>query len=114
MGIEYDIARRRSSMPITAQWWTLSENIVQYEAEGAGVYELGSSTGLVVYIGSSNNLRRRLREHLSESATSCIKSNATQYRVEITSNYLSRERQLYDEFVRANGRPPRCNEVRPG
>jgi predicted GIY-YIG superfamily endonuclease len=90
-----------------------AETIVQYERESAGVYELGNSSGQVIYIGSTNNVRRRLREHLAESGT-CIKRNASVYRVEYTSNYLAREGELYDEYVRLYGRAPHCNEVRPG
>lgn len=100
-------------MPITGKWWIFSETIVQYELESPGVYELGNSSGQVIYIGSTNNVRRRLREHLAESGT-CVKRNAAFYRVEYTSNHLARERELYNEHVRLYGRSPLCNEVRPG
>lgn len=101
-------------MPLTTQWWRpLAEEIVQHEQDAPGVYELGDGNGAVVYVGSSNAIRRRLREHLGESGTSCIKRSAAKYRLEYTPNYAAQERQLYDEHVRRHGRPPQCNEVRP-
>ncbi len=100
-------------MPIAAQWWTFSEGIVNYERDEPGVYELGNTNEAVVYIGSSNEVRRRLKEHLGESAGSCVKKNTAKYRVEYTRDYKNRERQLYDEHVRIHGKPPLCNDARP-
>ena len=100
-------------MPILDRWWIFAENIVGYEQDVPGVYELGDTNGMVVYVGSSNQLRRRLREHLGESMTSCIKKHVKQYRVEYTQTFVARERQLYDEHVRVHGKPPLCNSQRP-
>ena len=100
-------------MPITSQWWTFSDGMISSDREEAGVYELGNDSGTVVYIGSSNALRRRLKEHLDESGTTCIKKNTKKYRLEYVSKYKERERELYDEHVRINGKPPICNDMRP-
>jgi predicted GIY-YIG superfamily endonuclease len=100
-------------MPIVSQWWTFSEMMVQHDRDEPGVYELGETNGTVIYIGGSDAIRRRLREHLSESATTCTRRSTAQYRVEYTRNWTTRERQLHDEHVRLYGRPPRCNEVHP-
>ena len=100
-------------VPIAAQWWRLSEVFIQVDQDAPGVYELGDASGTVVYIGSSYAIRRKLREHMGESATSCIKRYANRYRIEYTLDYGARARQLYDEHVRGYGVPPRCNDLRP-
>jgi predicted GIY-YIG superfamily endonuclease len=100
-------------MPIAGQWWTFAENIVQYEYDAPGVYELANAAQQVVYIGASDQVRRRLREHLAAPPNSCIRRNAALYRVEYTEHCWRRERELYDEHVRRFGRPPVCNDVRP-
>ncbi len=100
-------------MPIQNQWWSLTPNIVGYERDDPGVYELGDSDGTVIYVGSSIAVKRRLQEHLSVSTDPCIKKRAVKYRVEYTHRYEDRERELYDEHVRLHGRPPVCNAVRP-
>lgn len=100
-------------MPITSQWWTFAEDVIKLDRDDPGVYELGNDAGSVVYIGSSNELRRRLLEHLNEAAGTCIKRHTTKYRMEYTKDYKVRERELYDEHVRINGKPPQCNDVRP-
>jgi hypothetical protein len=96
-----------------SQWWSFNESMVSSDLEDPGVYEFANSSGAIIYIGSSNAVRRRLREHLSEDAKSCIKKNATQYRIEYRSDYLGAERSYYDQFVRQYGRAPQCNDIRP-
>jgi predicted GIY-YIG superfamily endonuclease len=96
-----------------SQWWLFSDNIVAYDRNEAGVYQFANASGDVVYMGCSSDLKRRLKEHLGENTTSCIKQNAKQYRLEYTSYYVTRERELIDEFIRSYGRLPRCNSVRP-
>lgn len=100
-------------MPIVERWWPFSEQMIQHDRDDPGVYELGNSSDIVVYVGSSNELRRRLREHLAEASSSCIKKNTIKYRLEYTRDYVRRERELYDDHVRTYGKPPACNEVRP-
>ena len=99
-------------MPISSRWWPFSDSIVEYERDEGGVYELGDSDGTVVYIGKSNKVKRRLKEHLEESGT-CIKRNAKKYRVEYTKNYRKREYELYQEHIRLHGEKPLCNVVSP-
>jgi predicted GIY-YIG superfamily endonuclease len=100
-------------MPIQKRWWTFVETVVDFERDEPGVYELGDNTGMVVYIGSSNQLRRRLKEHLREPDATCAEKHARQYRLEYTTNYEDRERQLHDEHVQIYGRPPICNDATP-
>ena len=99
-------------MPISNQWWALSgaENAPELQ----GVYELGSAGSEVVYIGRSGNLRRRLTEHKSAPAGSCIGRQASKYRYEVTSSSVSREPALIQEYKLAHGgNLPPCNEATP-
>jgi excinuclease UvrABC nuclease subunit len=95
------------------RWWTFSEDIVNLDRDKPGVYEFCNLGSTVIYIGSANEVRRRLREHLAEPASSCIRRKTEKYCVEYTATYKERERELYDEFVRTHGKAPECNDVRP-
>ena len=100
-------------MPLTAApWWHFSRGTVEWDRDDPGVYEMGDASDSVVYIGSSDALKRRLKEHLSESDT-CIRKNTVRYRIEYTKDYQARERQLYDKHVKIHGEPPQCNEPPP-
>src|SRR5438445_12264727 len=80
-------------MPLTAApWWHFSRGTVESDRDDPGVYERGNASDSVVYIGSSDALRRRLKEHLSESGT-CIRKNTVRYRIEYTKNYRQVSRQ---------------------
>ena len=97
-------------MPLTAApWWHFSRGTVESDRDDPGVYEMGNASDSVVYIGSSDALRRRLKEHLSESGT-CIRKHTVRYRIEYTKDYQARERQLYDKHVKIHGEPPQCND----
>jgi hypothetical protein len=99
---------------IAGPWWSLAEQVIRFDQNRPGAYELGSATGTVVYIGSAADVQRRLLDHLKAGGTTCLGKHATQYRVEYTgSDPVARARQLYDEHVRALGTPPACNEARP-
>jgi len=99
-------------MPLAGQWWLFRTNVIAFEKDLPGVYELGDADGTVVYIGSSNELRRRLQEHLDEDPRSCIQQRVHQYRVEYTTEYHARERDLYHACVVVHGRAPICNQIR--
>ena len=98
---------------VFSQWWTFNDGMINSDKDEGGVYEFANGAGQIVYIGSSGTIRSRLKQHLSEDAKTCIKTNAAQYRIDYRSDYAAEERRLYDEFVRQNGRPPKCNDIRP-
>jgi hypothetical protein len=54
-------------------WWSFTDGMVDSDRNEAGVYQFANATGDVVYIGCSNDLKRRLKEHLGENTTTCIK-----------------------------------------
>ena len=75
--------------------------------EKAGVYELKAFGGLK-YIGSSKNLQKRLRTHLSK--------NPDGFRFETAGffgNHRKMERKEYDSYVEQNGSAPDWNDKRP-
>ena len=96
-----------------SQWWTFTEGVVAYDHDDGAVYEFVDDTETVVYIGSTNALKRRLNEHLAEDAKSCIKINAKKFRFEYRSDYAAEELKLYDAFAAQFGTPPKCNVARP-
>lgn len=101
-------------MPIRTQWWSFAESLVSIDRSAPGVYELGDENGIVVYVGSSDDLKRRLSEHLNEDPSTCIRQNATKYRIEYTAEYENRERELYRVHIATYGKVPRCNNsIRP-
>ncbi len=100
-------------MPIATTVWNLTAGMVASDQEQAGVYELLNAQNEVIYVGSSDNLKRRMGEHVNEWQNDCIKRNAVKYRLDYTSNYKAREKQLYDEHVRVHGKAPSCNRVAP-
>ncbi len=76
--------------------------------ESEGVYELFDTGKNLIYIGRSDNLRRRLTEHLNTS-DACIKS-ASYFTYEVTSRSISREQELLAEYKRIHGKYPPCND----
>jgi hypothetical protein len=100
-------------MPIQAQWWSFVQVVIEVDRDDPGVYELGDKNGTVIYIGSSSELRRRLKEHLNEASNTCIRQNTTHYRIEYTAAYKGRERELVQAYVRMHGKPPACNDSTP-
>jgi predicted GIY-YIG superfamily endonuclease len=96
-------------MGITGQWWVFADAIIESEDDLPGVYELANAAGDVIYIGGSDDLRRRLKEHWNEPRTTCVKTHAARYRVEYRRDFLARERELYDEHMRIFGAAPLCN-----
>ncbi|MGA3211623.1 MAG: GIY-YIG nuclease family protein [Terriglobales bacterium] len=96
-------------MPIAGRWWNFTEHFINYDREQPGVYELGDAAGMVVYVGSSANVRGRLKDHLEEKGDSFIRQHATQYRIEYTSAYQAREKQLFEEHIHTFGDSPKCN-----
>ena len=95
-------------MPIDSSWWVFGDVIIASERELPGVYELGNAAGEVIYIGSSSDICRRLREHWIEPPGSCVKRNTTQYRVEYRSDYLARQRELHESHLKLHSKPPLC------
>jgi len=102
-------------MPISGNRYDLTDDNLDKAPDEAGVYALYDGDELI-YIGraqgGTTTIRSRLKDHKSGRAGACTQ-NATTYRREPTSDSVSRERALLDEYKRPNGRLPRCNDVMP-
>ena len=96
-------------MPINRSWCAFSEDAINFEQDEPGVYELGDSASSIIYIGSSSKVLRRLKEHLNEWSTTCLKKHAAKYRVEYTVRFKAREWELYGEHIRTHRIAPMCN-----
>lgn len=94
-------------MSITAVWNPLGVDTLRYVPQSEGVYELADISQSAIYIGRSDDLSRRLHEHLS-TTDSCIQL-AQFFRYELTQQSVARERQLLEEYRHRYGRYPRCN-----
>ena len=90
---------------------TLGGNIpgvyrLSYEAEDGNRY--------VFYVGKSENIKRRLSDHLSAESNPCVKAFLESKKcflkyAEISNEDVrnATERQMYDYYL------PQCNEVKP-
>src|SRR5262249_20976030 len=86
-------------MPLTAApWWHFSRATVESDRDDPGVYEMGDASDSVVYIGSSDALKRRLIEHLSGSGN-CLRTKPGRYRFEYIQGYQTREGQDVSKHV---------------
>jgi hypothetical protein len=94
-----------------SQWWTFSSTLVEFDRDDGAVYEFADADKNVIYIGSTDALKRRLREHLDKTS-GCISQNAKLYRYEYTTNYTSKDSRLFEEFQRTHIFPPFCNIAR--
>ncbi len=96
--------------------------------QAAGVYEISlaemevnyplCSSG-VVYIGSTKNLRKRLRDHLGRNSKNgdlraLLDSHRCSFRyILVQRNLREAEKELCRSFSTAYGSLPRCNRIRP-
>lgn len=104
------------------------ENIVKYTPSNPGIYEFRlkgkeieypNSKTYVIYIGSTRNIRKRLRDHLCKNnKNGHIKYFLNNFRcffryIQFPKKWREEERRLFNLFVTTYGAPPKCNKVRP-
>lgn len=105
------LAKKDIVMPIMNAWHSLSS---ESAPSAAGVYELGSAYGGVVYIGRAGNLEERIAQHAAARRNSCIGRNARKFRYERRLAHVTRERELFEDYKRSHGgQIPRCNTQDP-
>jgi len=73
---------------------------------GSGVYGIYGSTGLL-YIGETNNIERRLLEHLNESGTCIKRGNTTDCTWEEVPND---QRRVFRQDALILALTPSCNK----
>lgn len=83
--------------------------------ESHGVYQLEDGS-TIIYVGRAAGngvtIRSRLQSHQSGNEGSCTKG-ASHFRREVTESPISREKELLEEYKKAHGKYPRCNEQAP-
>jgi hypothetical protein len=94
-----------------SRWWTFSSTLVEFDRDDGAVYEFAGADENVIYIGSTDALKRRLLEHLNRTS-GCVSQNAKLYRYEYTTNYTSEDGRLFEEFQHTHIFPPFCNIAR--
>lgn len=97
------------SVRMTKAWQPLSPEAASRLSGQLGVYQIGSETGEVLYIGfaggrSLHGLRGEIRRWAENPP-----SGGTQFRVEVNTAYRTRHHELVGAFVHDNGRLPVAN-----
>ncbi|MDA3793337.1 MAG: GIY-YIG nuclease family protein [Elusimicrobia bacterium] len=116
--------RENFSCPYPLTFSSIDSNAV----ENSGVYELhlanmeikyeNDKTG-VFYIGSSRNLRKRLKEHSKAKSKNgkirkILKDNRCLFRyIVFHRDWKKEEKRLYKLFCSTFGAPPKCNKISP-
>ena len=90
-----------------SDWISFKKENIDRVPSKAGVYFLGSEHE-TTYIGASNNIQERLKEHLN-SSDSCIKSTVSFCYHETLFPEAEEEKQL-TAFQFEHGRLPICNK----
>ena len=88
-------------------WYPFTPSNLAHVPTASGVYWLGVNDR-VIYIGNASNLNQRLRDHYNTNDP-CIRK-ATQFAIDMCSNYRERERQLLQAYRLKHGRLPECND----
>ena len=100
-------------MSIQGEKYPFTQENVDRAPEKHGVYVLYDD-GTTIYIGRAAGqgvtIRSRLQAHKRGDEGKCTQS-ASHYRREVTESAVSREEDLLEEFKKAHGKLPRCNEV---
>jgi predicted GIY-YIG superfamily endonuclease len=91
-----------------SKWWTYVSEVVTYDRDNPGVYELADDTKNTLYYGSGK-LKTRLQDHLNKKECPLAKY----YRFEYLSTEAQckvREEELLTEYQKTHGRLPMYNE----
>lgn len=95
------------------------DNVEEHASSEAGIYRLSvkqtDGSYKVFYVGQAEDIKRRLKEHLSENQENeCIKNHIEKHNVafrfaEVAEQRVrdGAERYMYDYYK------PECNEVQP-
>ena len=91
-----------------SDWYKMNKEDIDKIPEKSGVYQLNSDSG-ALYHGQSNDLRRRLGEHLN-SDDKCIQ-RATKFCYQTTDDPEGLESRLLKNYRdKHDGESPPCND----
>ena len=124
-GGDYSCERGRFSAACRLDTDSVKRNI----PSAPGVYELSLASAQIeypngadsaFYIGSTGNIRKRIKEHLkSYNKNGGIREYLKKYDclfryIVLEAGWQREEKKLYDLFAADFGAPPRCNRASPG
>ena len=94
-------------MLVWGQWWSYTSDVVAYDSDAFGVYELADENKNTVYYGSGK-VKTRLQDHLNKKEC----PRARLYRIDnmTETECRAREEQLLEEYKKAHGKLPMYNE----
>lgn len=90
-----------------SDWKAFASDRIKRVPEESGVYRLDNRSE-TLYIGKTDNLNRRLMEHLN-SDDLCIKK-VTVFTYMVTESPEQTEKALLEEYTKSHGKLPECNE----
>lgn len=98
---------------MTKPWTPLTAENIKKLSGQLGIYQLGTATGDVVFIGFAGGrslfgLRGEVEKHLADPPAS-----ATQFRVEVNQQYTTRYQELLMVHVHDHGDVPAGNIGKP-
>jgi hypothetical protein len=101
-------------MGISGDKYAFTNENVDKSPTDNGAYALydGATT---IYFGrasGTDTIRARLQSHKRGDEGSCTQK-ATDYRREVCTNPISREKELLEEYKQSYGKLPRCNGIMP-
>lgn len=106
-----------------------SEGVLGNAPASPGIYEFRlkakeidypNGTAPVIYVGSTGNIKKRLRDHLRKNNKNgrireFLKNYECSFRyIRFSAGWRRKERELYELFVAAYGSAPKCNRLKPG
>lgn len=99
---------------ISGDFYEWSEHNAKNIPEKPGVYAFYDEQRVLIYIGSSSNLRERFTHYWTTNfEEDPCKRDTKVYKREFTEDYKAREKELLEQYFREHGRLPRCNEKKP-
>jgi predicted GIY-YIG superfamily endonuclease len=97
-------------MPLTRRYVTLEETIKRVVPEVRGVYALFNEYGVLIYYGSSDDLRTTILEHKKGKISVCTWP-AWYFSFEVCTDAVTREKELLNDYKNKYARLPHCNEL---
>jgi hypothetical protein len=86
------------------------EDRARYIPDGTGVYALYDEKKVLIYLGTSKNLREQFITYLKTNfSNNKCKSKTRYYKREFASDHENRLRMLLDEYQKEHGCLPKCN-----
>ena len=99
-------------MPVAGETYDFSQKNIDKSPDRPGVYALLHGKTVIYYGSSTKSIRDRLQSHYDGDEGLCTEA-ATNYKTEVSSSSLSRERVLLQAYQDQFGSLPRCNDLIP-